>query len=167
MATKRKTHDDSHAWLGKKIPALKVTLQNGETSALKSILNEDGWNVLYFYPRDNTPGCTQEAKDFQKSLRKFSNRAITIVGVSPDSPTSHVKFIKKLGLKFSLIADEDKALCEKMGSNLLRGGQRFSSDPLSKHRDQGRHLGCQRPSKSFLNSRFHIVDKDPSANQSF
>ncbi len=116
MATKRKTHDDSHAWLGKKIPALKVTLQNGETSALKSILNEDGWNVLYFYPRDNTPGCTQEAKDFQKSLRKFSNRAITIVGVSPDSPTSHVKFIKKLGLKFSLIADEDKALCEKMGT---------------------------------------------------
>lgn len=114
MPTKKIKHNESHAWIGKKVPALKVTVQDGKSTPLKSLLNEDGWNVLYFYPRDNTPGCTQEAKDFQKSLRKFSNRSITIVGVSPDSVESHTKFIRKLGLKFSLIADEDKALCKKL-----------------------------------------------------
>ncbi len=69
--------------------------------------------VLYFYPRDNTPGCTQEGKDFALGYAKFKKMGIEIFGVSADSLESHEKFKKKMSFPFELIADVDQDLCNE------------------------------------------------------
>jgi len=69
------------------------------------------WVVLYFYPKDNTPGCTNEAKDFQALKAEFEAEGAVILGVSRDSVASHRRFAEKQGLDFTLIADEDESLC--------------------------------------------------------
>ncbi len=71
--------------------------------------------VLYFYPKDNTPGCTQEACDFQAALKKFDKADTVVLGISPDSVKSHEGFTKKFALKFSLLSDENKGVIEKYG----------------------------------------------------
>ena len=71
--------------------------------------------VLYFYPRDNTPGCTQEACDFRDSLVKFKKSDTVVLGISTDSLSSHEKFATKFELPFPLLSDEDHAVCEKYG----------------------------------------------------
>lgn len=68
--------------------------------------------VLYFYPRDNTPGCTNEANDFNSNLEAFNRLKTNVVGVSRDSVASHQRFVEKYGLQFPLIADEDEKLCQ-------------------------------------------------------
>ncbi len=73
------------------------------------------WIVLYFYPKDNTKGCTLEAIDFTDSLDEFNSLDTTILGVSPDSPKRHRNFIEKQGLKITLLADEDKNLANLFG----------------------------------------------------
>jgi len=70
------------------------------------------WIVLYFYPKDNTPGCTTEACDFTEALPDFEALDAVILGVSPDSPKKHRSFIEKKGLKITLLADEAKEVCE-------------------------------------------------------
>lgn len=69
------------------------------------------WIVLYFYPKDNTPGCTTEACGFTEALPSFEELDAVILGVSPDSPKKHRNFIEKKDLKITLLADEDKELC--------------------------------------------------------
>ncbi|HIP59426.1 MAG TPA: thioredoxin-dependent thiol peroxidase [Campylobacterales bacterium] len=69
------------------------------------------WIVLYFYPKDNTPGCTTEACDFTAALPNFEELDAVILGVSPDSPKKHTNFIEKKDLKITLLADEEKELC--------------------------------------------------------
>jgi thioredoxin-dependent peroxiredoxin len=71
--------------------------------------------VLYFYPKDDTPGCTTEACGFRDSLNRFAQRGVKIVGVSPDSPQSHTKFKEKYGLNFSLLSDPEKSLAKSYG----------------------------------------------------
>jgi peroxiredoxin Q/BCP len=71
--------------------------------------------VLYFYPKDDTPGCTKEACGFQDALPNFSKIDAEIIGISKDSPTRHQNFKKKYGLKFKLASDEDGAVCESYG----------------------------------------------------
>jgi peroxiredoxin Q/BCP len=71
----------------------------------------DGWYVLYFYPKDNTPGCTQEAKDFTVQLKKFAKLDCDVIGLSRDSLKSHHKFIEKIAINHPLISDEDETLC--------------------------------------------------------
>jgi peroxiredoxin Q/BCP len=71
--------------------------------------------VLYFYPKDNTPGCTIEANDFNNKLKQFAEFDTVVIGVSADSVASHDKFIAKYDLKFDLISDSDKELCNKLG----------------------------------------------------
>ena len=71
--------------------------------------------VLYFYPKDNTSGCTTQAITFQAFLADFEKAGAAIVGVSKDSPVSHDKFKQKQGFTFRLASDEDGALCEKFG----------------------------------------------------
>ena len=71
--------------------------------------------VLYFYPKDDTPGCTIEANDFTKLAEEFSKCDTVVIGVSKDSCESHVDFIKKYGLKVDLLADTDGELCESYG----------------------------------------------------
>ncbi|NPB06515.1 MAG: peroxiredoxin [Aquificae bacterium] len=72
--------------------------------------------VLYFYPKDNTPGCTTEAKEFNELLDEFRRLGYEVVGVSPDAPASHLKFKQKLGLRFPLLSDPNKELARALGA---------------------------------------------------
>ncbi len=74
------------------------------------------WVVLYFYPKDNTSGCTREAKEFTEMKDKFEKLNAVIIGVSKDSPRSHAKFIEKHGLKILLLSDENHEILEKYGA---------------------------------------------------
>jgi peroxiredoxin Q/BCP len=71
--------------------------------------------VLYFYPKDSTPGCTTEACDFRDRADKVKAAGVAVFGVSPDSLKSHAKFIENQSLNFPLLADEDHAVCEQYG----------------------------------------------------
>ena len=71
--------------------------------------------VLYFYPKDNTPGCTVEAKEFRDAQDEFVSEDAVVLGVSPDPAVSHCKFIQRFELNFSLLADEDHKIAEKYG----------------------------------------------------
>jgi peroxiredoxin Q/BCP len=103
---------------GTKAPAfsLKGTIEKGteETFKLKDFLGKRV--VLYFYPRDNTPGCTVEACDFRDSLSRIKQAGTVLLGVSPDSAASHAKFREKQGLNFPLLSDPDKKIAEKYGA---------------------------------------------------
>jgi peroxiredoxin Q/BCP len=94
---------------GNKVPKLSGTTQSGDTLKLADL--KDQWVVLYFYPKDNTTGCTREAGDFRDLYTKFKRRGATIVGVSRDSSRSHSGFKEKLGLPFALVADTDETWC--------------------------------------------------------
>jgi peroxiredoxin Q/BCP len=84
-----------------------------ETGTLKKLSDFRGKPVvLYFYPKDDTPGCTTEACNFRDDYSDYENADVVILGVSPDSVKSHVKFKKKHGLPFPLLADEDHKVCE-------------------------------------------------------
>lgn len=95
---------------GNKAPKLSGTIQSGDRLAISDLRNQ--WLVLYFYPKDNTTGCTREAGDFRDLYTKFKRRGATIVGVSRDSVRSHDGFKEKLGLPFALVADTDEAWCK-------------------------------------------------------
>ena len=99
--------------LDQKAPAFKVADQDGKIHSLEDFAGQ--WLVLYFYPKDSTPGCTCEAQDFTKELKAFEKLDATIVGVSADSPASHQKFIKKYDLKITLLADEDQKMLKQYG----------------------------------------------------
>jgi peroxiredoxin Q/BCP len=104
--------------VGKKARAFKAKDQDGNTHQLKDYAGQ--WLVLYFYPKDNTPGCTKEACQFSEELPKFSKLDAPVLGVSPDSEQSHRKFVDKFDLKFPLLADpkgEDGTpkLCDAYG----------------------------------------------------
>ncbi|HIO41729.1 MAG TPA: thioredoxin-dependent thiol peroxidase [Aquifex sp.] len=72
--------------------------------------------ILYFYPKDNTPGCTTEACDFRDNLNRFKEFGITVIGISPDSVKSHKRFREKYGLNFILLSDPDKKVAEMFGA---------------------------------------------------
>ena len=101
--------------VGDKAPAFKAAAGksggSGGTIALKDLKGKRA--VLYFYPKDDTPGCTTEAKDFTELKRKFSANGIVVVGVSKDSVAKHDKFADKHDLRITLASDEDGAICEK------------------------------------------------------
>jgi peroxiredoxin Q/BCP len=97
-----------------KAPAFSLLNQDGNQVALKDLLGQ--WVVLYFYPRDDTPGCTTEACEFTTNWDKFQKLSARVVGVSPDSPESHQKFIAKHKLKIELLSDPDHAVLAKYGA---------------------------------------------------
>ena len=97
--------------VGKRAPAFKLENSNGESVSLKDYAGKTV--VLYFYPRDNTPGCTLEAQDFQRALPEFKKRRAVVLGVSPDTPASHCKFRDKFDLSFELLCDPEHAVIEK------------------------------------------------------
>jgi peroxiredoxin Q/BCP len=76
--------------------------------------------VLYFYPKDDTPGCTTEACEFRDDYDEYRKAGVTVSGVSPDSPKSHAKFKAKYNLPFTLLADEEHAVCEAYGVWVLK-----------------------------------------------
>lgn len=100
--------------IGKKAPAFALPNQNGEKVALSDYAGK--WVVLYFYPKDDTPGCTIEACDFTSGLKAFEKLNAEILGCSPDSPESHQKFIHKHNLKITLLSDETKDAMKKYGA---------------------------------------------------
>ena len=95
----------------KKAPNFKIPSTNGETFELKKIKNK--FIVLYFYPKDDTPGCTIETVDFNKLLPQFKKLNCEILGISKDNLKSHDKFRKKYKIKFDLLADEDLKVLKK------------------------------------------------------
>ena len=97
----------------KNVSTLPLALSSGTTAQLKDF--EGGWLVLYFYPKDSTPGCTTEGIDFNALLPKFKKLGATVLGVSRDSIKSHQNFCAKQGFKFDLISDGDEALCNAFG----------------------------------------------------
>lgn len=99
--------------VGKKAPAFTVPAHPGGKVKLADFKGKNV--VLYFYPKDDTPGCTQEACDFRDNMARLNKSDTVVLGVSPDSLKSHEKFANKHDIPFTLLADEDHAVCEKYG----------------------------------------------------
>lgn len=97
----------------KNVSTLPLALSSGETAQLKDFAGQ--WLVLYFYPKDSTPGCTTEGIDFNALLPKFGKLGATVLGVSRDSLKSHQNFCAKQGFRFDLVSDVDEALCNAFG----------------------------------------------------
>ncbi len=99
---------------GDKAPNFKAINEKGELVSLSDFKGKK--LVLYFYPKDDTPGCTAEACDLRDNYQSFLAKGYEVLGVSPDSVTKHQKFIKKHELPFSLLADEDNAVAIAYGT---------------------------------------------------
>jgi len=99
--------------VGKKAPAFTLRDQDGKPVRLSAFRGRKV--VLYFYPKDDTSGCTTQACSLRDHIAEFDARGAVVLGVSPDSPASHTKFREKYGLNFTLLADEDHAVAEKYG----------------------------------------------------
>ncbi len=98
---------------GDSVPKFESTDANG--NKVKSTDFKGKKHVIYFYPKDFTPGCTTEADEFSKDYKKFQKEGIEVIGVSPDDVESHKKFCDKMGIKFPLLADADKEISQKFG----------------------------------------------------
>jgi peroxiredoxin Q/BCP len=99
--------------VGDSIPHVEITDSAGQH--ISSEQWENHFLVLYFYPKDDTPGCTQEACSFRDNLAQLTQQGALVIGVSPDGPTAHKKFKDKYSLNFHLIADENRELCALFG----------------------------------------------------
>lgn len=98
---------------GERAPGFIATTNTGEQLALADLKGKPV--VLYFYPKDDTPGCTKQACGIRDAYEDFRNTGAVVLGVSPDPVKSHVKFINKFELPFTLLADEDKAISQAYG----------------------------------------------------
>lgn len=103
----------SNAPLSRATLSLPLALSSGETATLAD--HAGRWLVLYFYPKDSTPGCTTEGLDFNALLPKFAKLDCDVLGVSRDSIKSHQNFCAKQGFRFPLVSDGDEALCNAFG----------------------------------------------------
>jgi len=99
--------------IGKAAPAFTIETDTGETLALEDLKGRNV--VLYFYPKDDTSGCTTEACEFRDLIPRFRNGSAVILGVSPDSVKSHQKFKARYELPFTLLADTEHVIAEKYG----------------------------------------------------
>lgn len=99
--------------IGEKAPSISLPSNEGKQVQLSDYLGKN--IVLYFYPKDMTPGCTTQACDFRDSYEEFNNVDAVIIGISPDPLSRHEKFIEKYGLPFLLLADEDHEAAEAFG----------------------------------------------------
>ena len=100
-------------WVGKPAPAFKLQDQNSKWHELKQYKGK--WVVLYFYPKDDSPGCTQEANEFKALYPQFIKNNAVVFGVSLDDVKSHQKFSEKLGLNFPILADQNHQLATQFG----------------------------------------------------
>ena len=99
--------------VGDSLPDLTVQDDEGNSKRTTDLLG--GWLILYFYPKDDTPGCTNEASQFRDLFKQFAAKGARIVGVSRDSVVSHQQFKAKYKIPFTLLADSDSALCDAFG----------------------------------------------------
>ena len=98
---------------GDRVPDLPLHLSGGDEATMSDYAGR--WLVLYFYPKDSTPGCTTEGIDFNALLPKFRRLGADVVGVSRDSLKSHQNFCAKQGFRFELASDSDESLCDAFG----------------------------------------------------
>ena len=110
---KKITQGDMMLTLGDKAPALSLPNQDNVEISLRDL--EGKWIVLYFYPKDSTPGCTTEACDFTAALPAFEGLNAVVLGVSPDSTASHQKFIAKQNLEITLLSDVTTEVAQRYG----------------------------------------------------
>jgi len=99
--------------IGKKAPDFTLTDQAGKKHKLSDYLGRPV--VLYFYPKDDTPGCTKEACSFRDASVEYKKAGVEVLGISVDSEESHKKFVNKYNLPFTLLSDKDKKVVEKYG----------------------------------------------------
>jgi peroxiredoxin Q/BCP len=104
----------SYPPVGKKAPTFTAPNTQGEMVKLQDLVGKKGL-ILYFYPKDATPGCTTEACDFRDNLSRLTKHGYNVVGISKDNTKSHQKFTDKQSLNFPLISDESGEICEKYG----------------------------------------------------
>ncbi len=110
--------------IGSDAPDFELKNQNAESIRLSNF--KGNVVVLYFYPKDNTPGCTTEACDFRDSMNDLKKFGIVVLGVSADSVNSHKKFHDKKGLNFDLLSDQEKEVIKKYGANGPLGTRRIT-----------------------------------------
>jgi len=99
--------------VGKEVPDFTLPATGGKQLALSGLKGRHV--VLYFYPKDDTPGCTLEGRDFNANLAKFTRKNAVVLGVSRDNLKSHEKFCGKFGFRFDLLSDEDEKVCTLFG----------------------------------------------------
>ena len=122
--------------LGDKVPDLELKDQNGEKFSFRELIGKKAF-VVYFYPKDFTPGCTKEACSFRDSYQDFQELGAEVIGISSDSPKSHSKFAEKYRLPYIFLSDEDKMARKKFGVKanllgLLPGRETFVFDKQGK-----------------------------------
>jgi peroxiredoxin Q/BCP len=100
--------------IGRKAPAFSLLNQDAETETLKNVLGK--WIVLYFYPKDDTPGCTKEACAIADVYKDFKRQGVVVFGVSKDTPKSHKKCAEKYSLPFTLLSDPTMEMMTKYGA---------------------------------------------------
>jgi len=98
---------------GKTAPDFSLPSDSGDEITLSKLRGSPV--VIYFYPKDDTPGCTRQARGLRDAWSELQRTGATVLGVSPDTPRSHVKFREKYGLPFTLLSDEDHAVAEQYG----------------------------------------------------
>lgn len=103
----------SNLGIGDNAPFFEGVNQDGDKIGLTDFKGKK--LILYFYPKDNTPGCTAESCDLNENYEMWLEKGFDVVGISPDSEKSHLKFIDKFGLKFNLIADTEKEILQAYG----------------------------------------------------
>ena len=113
-ASSKKAGGDGSGMEGKKAPAFTLPDQSGEQVSLRD-LTARGNVVLYFYPKDMTPGCTTEACSFRDNVSELRDLGAEVVGISADTSASHQKFIDKYSLNFPLLSDAGNAVCKAYG----------------------------------------------------
>ena len=134
--------------IGKKVPNFTLAATSEQEISLSDLKGKNV--VLYFYPKDSTPGCTREGQDFRDSYNKFKRQNTVILGVSRDSIKSHENFKAKQGFQFELLSDKDEALCKlfdvikmkNMYGKQVRGIERstFLIDPNGKLKKEWRKV---------------------------
>lgn len=105
---------ETNLTVGKIAPFFSLPDQTGAVHSLSEYKGQ--WVVLYFYPKDNTPGCTIEAIEFTAKIKSFEKLEAIVLGVSPDSPKSHCNFIEKQNLKILLLSDSEKTTLKDYGA---------------------------------------------------
>ena len=133
----------THLKVGDEAPFFSEKNQDGSILSLRDYKNKK--LIIYFYPKDNTPGCTAESCNLNENYNTLLQKGFYILGVSPDNEKSHINFIKKYNLNFNLIADVSKKMCQDYG---VWGKKKF----------MGReYLGVHRT--TFILNKNHVIEK--------